>query len=401
MIEYLGKASHNTTRTGVVNAWARDSLREKSEGSTPKERLFEGLIRIIDRYIFMQLLGPFFFGFFMFVTVISIDPLMAALQHIVNDNVPAMVVVRWFLNRLPQDMMFTFPMSVLLSTLLVFGRMSKDSETTALKAGGLNFFRLLIPVFVFAILVTVFSFFFNELIVPYSNQRAQKIRRGEIMKLLDPEATENAIMRVGDGGFAYARKVFETAGTIERMLIEYYDQGLLQRRLSAASAQWNGACWELQGVIEQFYDHGLVVSSRPLPRLELPKVRETPADFARQSKKPNEMSYNELRERIATYERTQFVDTTDLQVELALKTSLPLASLFFALIGASFGLTHYRSGAFIGFGISIMIIFVYYVLMSLFTAMGKSGYLPPVLSAWLQNIIFAVVGFAVVRRVNT
>lgn len=359
------------------------------------------MIRIIDRYIFMQLLGPFFFGFFMFVTVISIDPLMAALQHIVNDNIPAMIVIRWFMNRLPQDMMFTFPMSVLLSTLLVFGRMSKDSETTALKAGGLNFFRLLLPVLVFAMLVTIFSFFFNELIVPESNQRAQKIRRTEIMKLLDPEATENAIMRVGDGGFAYARKVFESAGTIERMLIEYYDQGMLQRRLSAGSARWNGHHWELQEVIEQFYDHGRVISSRPLPRLDMPKVRETPGDFARQSKRPNEMSYTELRDRINTYERTQFVDTTDLRVELALKTALPLASLFFALIGASFGLTHYRSGAFIGFGISIMIIFIYYVLMSLSTAMGKSGYIQPTLSAWLQNIIFAVVGFFIVRRVNT
>ncbi|MFZ2960723.1 MAG: LptF/LptG family permease [Candidatus Ozemobacteraceae bacterium] len=359
------------------------------------------MIKTVDKYIFMQLVGPFFFGFFMFVTVIAIDPLMFALQSIVNDNVSVTTVVRWFIYRLPQDMIFTFPMSVLLSTLLVFGRMSKDSETIALKAGGINFFRLLLPVLTFALLVTVFSFCFNELVVPHANKRAQEIRHREIMRIVEPEASENAIMRVSDGGFAYARKVFESSGTIERMLIEYYDNGLLVKRYSAAGARWTGTNWELDAVIEQRYHEGRVMESSATPLLRLPLVRETPADFARQSKKPNEMSYRELSDRIETYDRTQFVDTTELKVELAMKTSLPLASMFFALIGASFGLTSYRSGAFIGFGVSIVIIFVYYVIMSFATAMGKSGLIPVFWGAHLQNIIFAIAGLIIVRRVNT
>jgi len=112
------------------------------------------------------------------------------------------------------------------------------------------------------------------------------------------------------------------------------------------------------------------------------------------------MSYNELKGRIEAYERTQFMDTTEMRVGLAMKTSLPFASFFFAIIGASFGLTNNRSGAFIGFGVSILIIFIYYVMMSLFTALGKSGFLPPMLAAWAQNIIFAFVGFYIVKNIN-
>ncbi|MBF0410198.1 MAG: LptF/LptG family permease [Candidatus Riflebacteria bacterium] len=358
------------------------------------------MIKTLDKYIFNQLIGPFFFGFFMFVTVIAIDPLMSALQNIVNDGVSPLVVVKWFLYRLPQDMIFTFPMSVLLSTLLVFGRMSKDSETIALRAGGVNFLRLLVPVIFFAIIVTSVSFIFNELVVPHSNKKAQEIRRYEILRLVEPEASENAIMRISDGGNAYARKVFESKNSMERVLIEYYKNGVIDCRLSAADAQWNGELWQLSGVVEQHYKNGEVASNVTHLKYDL-KILERPLDFARQSKKPNEMSYNELKERIDTYERTKFVDTLDLQVELAMKTSLPFACLFFALIGSSFGLTSYRSGAFIGFGISIIIIFVYYVLLSLSTAMGKSGYLPVLLSAWLQNIVFAVVGLAVSSRVNS
>ncbi|HEY9071279.1 MAG TPA: LptF/LptG family permease [Candidatus Ozemobacteraceae bacterium] len=358
------------------------------------------MIKTLDKYIFTQLVSPFFFGLFMFVVVIAIDPLMSALQNIVNENVPALTVIRWFFYRLPQDMMFTFPMSVLLSSLLVFGRMSKDSETTAMRAGGINFYRIMVPVIVFALTITGLSLLFNEFVVPYANRRANEIRRGEIMRLVDPEATENSIMRASDGGFVYARKVFETAGTMERVLIEYYDGPTLTRRLSATSARWLGTHWLLQGVVDQRYREGRAASPTTCLEMPVPGIRETPVEFARQSKRSNEMSYRELSARIETYERTQFMETTELKVDLAMKTSLPFASFFFAIIGASFGLTSYRSGAFIGFGVAIIIIFIYYVLMSLSTALGKSGLLPVMLSAWLQNIVFAAVGAYLVSKIN-
>ncbi|GAB4268751.1 MAG: LPS export ABC transporter permease LptG [Candidatus Rifleibacteriota bacterium] len=360
------------------------------------------MFRILDKYIFLQLVGPFLFGFFLFVTIIAIDPLISALQSIVNENVSIWVMVRWFLNRLPQDMVFTFPMSMLLATLLVFGRMSKDSETIALKAGGINFYRVLVPVLVFALMVTGLSFVFNELVVPTSNQNARNIKRYEIMKLVEPEASENSIMRVSDGAFAYARKVYENAGKMEKVLLEYYDdKGNLERRVSAATAEWDGKCWKFHSVVEQDYkSEGAPASPTARPELTIPAIIEKPIDFARQSKKPNEMSYSELKQRIETYERTKFQDTTALKVELAMKTSLPFASFFFAIIGASFGLTNSRSGAFIGFGLSMLIIFLYYVLMSIFTALGKSGYIHPFLAAWSQNIIFAFAGFYIVSKIN-
>jgi len=358
-------------------------------------------MKTLDRYIYKQLIAPFFFGFFMFVVVIAIDPLMSALQNIVNENVKILVVIRWFLYRLPQDMIFTFPMSVLLSSLLVFGRMSKDSETVAMRAGGINFFRVLVPVMAFAITVTITSFIFNELVVPYSNQRANEIRRNEILRLVEPEATENSIVRASDGGIVYARKIFESSGTMEKVLVEYYDAGKLIRRISGATAKWDGISWRLEGVVDQIYKEGKVSQLKVFPDMVIPGIRETPTDFARQTKKANEMSYSELKSRIEKYEKTQLVDTTELRADLALKTSLPFASLVFAIIGASFGLTSYRSGAFIGFGISIIIIFVYYVIMSLSMAMGRSGYLPVFLAAWLQNIIFVFAGFFMASRVNT
>lgn len=359
------------------------------------------MLKTLDKYILKQLILPFLFGFFLFVVVISIDPLIQALQNIINDNLPISIVLVWFLYRLPQDMIFTFPMSMLLTTLVVFGRMSKDSETVALKAGGINFFRILLPVVFFSIIVTIISFIFNEFVVPYSNRRANEIRKSQILRLSEPDATENSIMKASDGGFVYARKVYEKEGRMEKVLVEYYKNSKLYKRISAGEAKWNGKFWILYGVVEQQYKNSNVASPTFMPIYEAVGIKETPNDFARQSKRPSEMSYNELKSRIETYKRTGFMNTRELEVELALKTSLPFASFFFAIIGCAYGLTNYRSGAFIGFGVSIIIIFLYYILMSLFAALGKSGYLPVFLSAWLQNILFLIVGFRLVLKINS
>lgn len=360
------------------------------------------MFRILDKYIFSQLIPPFFFGFFLFVTIIAIDPIMQAMQNVVNENISYEVVWRWFYNRLPQDMIYTFPMSVLLANLLVFGRMSKDSETTAMRAGGINFFRIMVPVLAFAALVTIISFFFNEKIVPQANENARKIRRNEINRIIEPETTENSILRTSDGAFAYARRVNEKKGKMEQLLLEYYDQsGVLKKRISASFANFNGQSWVLENVVEQSYNGPQALASpTAIAQLEMPQIKEKPSDFARQTKRTNEMSYKELKERIESYERSQFMDTTEMRVGLAMKTSLPFAALFFAVIGASYGLTNSRGGAFIGFGVSIGVIFFYYVLMSLFSALGNSGHIPPILAAWGQNIVFAVLGFFIIKRIN-
>lgn len=357
-------------------------------------------MRILDRYIFVQLIAPFFFGFFLFVTIIAIDPIMTAMQNAVNENVPFEVVWRWFYNRLPQDMIYTFPMSVLLANLMVFGRMSKDSETTALKAGGTNFFRTMFPVVMFAVLVTAVSFVFNETVVPKANANARRIKKVEINKAVEPETTENAILRTSDGSFAYARRVYERRQFMEQVLLEYYDsEGVLKKRVSAPKATWDGNAWTMENAVEQIYENNELASPTAIVRLKL-DIKEGPKDFARESKRPVEMSYKELKARIEAYERSQFMDTTEMRVGLAMKTSLPFAAVFFAIIGASYGLQNNRGGTFIGFGVSIFVIFVYYILMSTFLALGRAGYLPPMLAAWGQNIVFGFIGFMTVKRIN-
>ncbi|HOK20070.1 MAG TPA: LptF/LptG family permease, partial [Thermosynergistes sp.] len=69
--------------------------------------------------------------------------------------------------------------------------------------------------------------------------------------------------------------------------------------------------------------------------------------------------------------------------------------------GSSMGVRSRRATSGVGLGVSVIVIFFYYVLMSLCKAMGESGYMPPLFAAWLPNLLFFLIGGALIRRANT
>lgn len=91
-------------------------------------------------------------------------------------------------------------------------------------------------------------------------------------------------------------------------------------------------------------------------------------------------------------------ETHKLEVEWHLKWAIPMASIVFALVGAPLGIQSHRSASSVGFGLSIIVIFIYYLIMTAGSALAQGGYLPPALGAWLQNIVLGIAGLGLMWR---
>ena len=89
-----------------------------------------------------------------------------------------------------------------------------------------------------------------------------------------------------------------------------------------------------------------------------------------------------------------------LKVMLHLRMALPWASVVLAVLGASLGVRSSRAGPGIGFGLSVLIVFAYYVAMSFSRALGEAGFLYPIVAAWIPNVTFFLVGGFFARRAN-
>ena len=126
-------------------------------------------------------------------------------------------------------------------------------------------------------------------------------------------------------------------------------------------------------------------------------INQTPKQIIKSKKKPDEMTIKELREQINIM-KSQYVDTKKLEIELYQRFTVPMASLMFALIGAPLGIQPNRSSSSIGFGISIIIFFIYYTLMTLAGAIGQNSFIPPVIAVWIPNIVTLIAGIYLIRK---
>ena len=361
-------------------------------------------MKIIDRYMLKQLFFPYIFGMMGFMVILSINPLVEAMFFVINRNLPALSVMKWFLYRLPQDMGYTFPMAMLFSALMIFSRMSKDSEVVAFKSGGVSIYRMMTPVLIFALFVSIFALLFSEFVAPLATERAQKLKHREFLKINEPRYKEKVLVKDSATRILFMGKIDVNGGTVDRFMLMEVDQTkpyMLVRRIAAARAFYEHGVWRLADTVEYEYDESgwaTVVSRVSYRTVKLNHVIE---DFRKVEKKTDEMSMRELKAYINMCNRTGTKRTIPLLVDFYLKGSIPFASFIFAILGTAMGLRHIRGGAFIGFGISTVVVFVYYVAMSFARSYGRVEILPPLAAAWLHNIIFGFVGFYFVSRLKS
>jgi lipopolysaccharide export system permease protein len=358
------------------------------------------VFRIVDRHVFLQLLGPFLFGLLGALIIIAFGPMNRAIKFLLAGKVPAGIVLKWFVFRVPEDMQFIFPVATLMATLLGFARLSKDGELTALRAAGISLIRLLVPVMAFGVLATGATYFFLNRLVPPSMVTSQDLWVHHFRSTLPPTFKENFTLKTSGDRLVSVGRVNLRDPVLHRVTVRDYPDGPGEglRQISGPRARWEPASrrWVLEDArvdryaVDEVSGEVQGVETRLFPLLPL-DLKDGPEVFQAPERSAQEQTPEQLSRRIEEIEEKGLGSTLDLRVELYLKSSFPFCVLLFALLGATMGITNARAGGFMGFGVALLLTFLYYVTMSLSASLGKSGTLSPLLSAWLHNLVFAVV----------
>ncbi len=358
-------------------------------------------MRILDRYILRETIMTFIFGICAFTAVfLGSGTLFRIAQYITQYGASFSAIVRLVIYSLPGIVVWTFPMSMLLAALLTFGRLSGNSEIIAMKACGISFKRLMMPVVAFALGVSIFSIAFNEYVVPAANQAYSDLVRYEIQGNTAPASQDHIIIKQIENGsiqrLVYARRYNAETGKLDSLSIQEFDKGTMVRVENAEYAEWQGDEWVMyNGVLYDLSqpntERMMKFDSQVLP------IKQNPKKIIQGQKDADEMTIKELHEQINIM-KSQYVDTKKLETELYQRFTIPMASLVFALIGAPLGIQPNRSSSSIGFGISIIIIFIYYTLMTLSGAIGQNSFIPPAVAVWIPNIVGLLVGCYLIRK---
>lgn len=362
-------------------------------------------VRVLDRFVLNELKGPFFFGLMAFTIILVAGGLLFQMADlIIEKGVSIGIVIRLFLYYMPRLVVFTIPMSCLLAALLGFGKLSSNSEIVALKSVGLSFGRIVRPVVIAAFCVSIFALVINETLVPLSERAAANVMKYEVLHESAPIFTEKVFLKEESGGSVkrviYIDKINNKTKEMHNVTVEEFEGGRLARIISSLRGHWvTGSWWLEDGAVYEIdaktKDVGLLFKFDRQALL----LNMGPDEISASSASPDEMTIPELHRMIKLRDKMG-EPNGKLWMALHLRLSVPWACLIFAILGAALGSRPQRSSSSVGLGFSVIIIFVYYVIMSFSKSLGESGAMPRMLAAWNANFVFLAIGMYLCSRAN-
>jgi lipopolysaccharide export system permease protein len=370
----------------------------------------------MDRYITSELLPPFLFGVGAFSSIgVTIHAAFELVRKIVESGLPVGVAVQVFLLNMPQFIVLSFPMSTLLATLMTYSRLSGESELIALRGCGVSVYRMVLTAVMLSLVVTGLTFIFNEQIAPAATYQATQTLEQALKSDKPTFKRENIV-------YPEYRTTKKADGSKEKVLMRlfYADQfdgkkmsGLTiidrsQEGLNQIVVSDSGE-WNVSQNVWDFYD-GTIYFVAPdssyrnilkfkHQQLKLPR---TPLTLAERSRDYTEMNIVEAMEQLEL-ERLAGDEQKirKLQVRIQQKIALPFVCVVFGLVGAAMGTRPQRSGSGRGtsFGVSVIVIFSYYLFQFITGALAQANILSPFMGAWMPNLLGLVIGLILLSQV--
>jgi len=376
------------------------------------------LLPLIDRWVLGQIIPPMIFAISAFTVIsLSVGVMFDLIRKIVEFGLPLFLALKALFFSLPSFLVLSFPMAVLLSTLLAYGKLSSNFELLALKSLGIKTSRIISPAIALSIFMTGLTFYFNDNLVPASNKMAETTLRAGIGSSFSGEQGKDNIMfsRYGSRINASNKKptkintflthIFYASwyenNIMEGVTVLDFSREDIQQILKAKTGKFDkkSSSW--------IFSEGSIVSINPNGQTSNIQFKEYtypfvegPMELAKVPKDANEMTLKQAIQAEKIYEKTgNLKEVRRIKVRIQEKFTLPFACLVFGLIGSSLGSkSNLRSSKSQGFGLSVILILIYYVISFLFSSFGVKGILPPIFAAWLPVLISLGGGIYLLRK---
>ena len=354
-------------------------------------------LKILDRYIISEVLSFVVLTSSALTIMLIVRTLFELTDMLINERIAWPYIIKLLVYRLPAFLVLTFPMSLLASSELAIGRLSTDSEITALRAGGISLRRIIIPFLIAALVVSILSFVINDYVVPEANYLSQNIICEIVQKEGPSYIRRNVFFRDAENRYFYVSQFNEKNMIIQDIIVyEFNGEGSF-RTITAKEGTWVADTWKLEnGTIYNNHESEEGAYEMSFTTLDI-ILKEDLQKFFKNQRTPQEMSSKELKQQIDILQQAG-ADTKSLEVDLYMKYSVPFSGLIFVLLGVPLGLRVKRGSKATGIIISIVLVFIYYISVSTIRSFGRGGGMVPVLAAWLPNIIFAILGTILIFR---
>ena len=361
----------------------------------------------MDRYITSSIAFAFCVTLLMFCLLYVLIDATTNIDEFIAQKVSIPIIIQYYASYLPVIIVQTASIACLIAVLFSYSDLNSHNEIIALRASGMDFWRIARPAIFFSIFIAALVFFFNERFVPLAENHARQIRDEHI--ILEADRTNKKMAKVnyltyyGLKNRLYCIDTFDpNTYEMDNITIHEYDDKLqLKEKTIALKGQWTGIGWK-------FFQVRITAITNPLTgdgvvkvaAEKLMDIKERPQDFLKQSLDVNAMNSRQLHDYIKRFSKSGAVRAiSNLRVDLQEKFAKPFSIIVVILAGLPLSLLsgRRRVQTFMSLAIAIGLGFLYAILNSVGLALGKGGFLFPFAAAWLAPGLFTVLAAYLIK----
>lgn len=351
------------------------------------------MIKRLDRYLLRHFFAALLVVTMAMVVMICVINMVEELREFIDNQVPILKVLEYYLYFAGWGVKTFFPFFVLLASLFSVSMLARRNELLAMKASGVSLYRITLPLFVAALLMSGVHFWFNEYFYPAYNEKRLDIKVYEIeRKSKEAHARRRRVIRqISPGNYYEMGSVNTLRGEGVDFKLYNTEDNKLERIVTSKRIVYRNHNWlALDGVERNFLLQPLKRFSE-FDTLVVTQIKDTPSDLSRKIGKPEDMSLDEITYYINLMKRIGNPYTRE-SVTRKLKFSFPLTSAIVVLICVPFAGDPRRSGVAVSIAAGTMIALFYFISFRIMQSAGYNEKVPEDIAAWGINVVFLLVG---------
>ena len=350
-------------------------------------------MRTLERYVLIEYLRTFGLALAFFIALVIIVRLLDKDIKRFDEEVSYLAAVQIVLFQAPRRIMEVVPLASFLAIFFVLGRAVQNNELAAMQTAGVSIYRLLIPILAVIFLICLGFVVFYNLVASPAYHRANQLQKKVRLR-----RSRNVVFKGQHNRLFYIQNLDLENQTIDRMTIYELDQNdEVTRKIFADSATWSPNQWHLSKGSVRYFEGSSEIAFEPFAIKQIERTEE-PERFAGSNKDLRAMTIGELQRQIK-YKRTAGQTTRREEVKIHHKMAYPFAAFVVILIGAPISVRFGRAGFFAGLLVAFFLVFMYWgISLATLEGLAENGKLPPMVACWGGNVLYAMVGGALIWK---
>lgn len=351
----------------------------------------------IDLYIIRKFLGTFVYAIALIILITIIFDISEKIDDFLEKKAPlSEIIFTYYLNFIPYFVNLFSPLFTFIAVVFFTAKMASDTEIVAILSNGISFKRLMLPYFISALVLAVFSFYLTNFVIPHSNQKRIAFENRYIRNAFRNRET-NIHFQIKPGEFVY----FESYNNIDnvgyKFALEKFKDNKLTYKLMSDVMRWDTL--NKNWIIENYYLRKINGMNETLTKGFKMDTTFTfgPEEFVKRNRDVETMNWSELNKFISIEQLKGSDEVPFYLIEKYHRISNPFATFILTLIGVSLASRKVRGGIGLHIGLGLLISFSFILFLQISTTFATSGNLSPIVAVWLPNIVYLFLGIYLLK----